>query len=71
MNTLLLATILGLFSAILITTVSMGFGIRTPLVAAIFTGLMVGDVALGFEIGATTTLLSIGFYTYGGATIPD
>lgn len=71
MNTFLLATILALWSAFLITTLSMGFGIRTPLVAGIFTGLMVGDVSLGFEIGATTTLLSIGFYTYGGAAIPD
>ncbi len=71
MNTFLLATILGLFSAFLIVTQGMGFGLRTPLIAGIFTGLCVGDVALGFEIGATTTLMSIGFYTYGGATIPD
>ncbi|MDD2591908.1 MAG: PTS sugar transporter subunit IIC [Erysipelotrichaceae bacterium] len=71
MNVFLLATILAVFAAFLSVTQSMGFGLRTPLIGGIFTGLMVGDVNLGFEIGATTTLMSIGFYTYGGATIPN
>ncbi|MDO4941129.1 MAG: PTS sugar transporter subunit IIC, partial [Erysipelotrichaceae bacterium] len=29
------------------------------------------DVNMGFQIGSTCLLMSIGFYTYGGATIPD
>jgi len=35
------------------------------------TGLIVGDVKLGLTIGATLTLMSLGMWTYGGATIPD
>ena len=37
----------------------------------VIAGLCVGDVALGFQIGAQCLLLSVGYYTYGGATTPD
>lgn len=71
MNTFLLATLLGLWSGIAMVFNLMGLGLRTSLINGIMAGVLVGDVALGFEIGATTTLMGIGFYTYGGATIPD
>ncbi|MDD2592479.1 MAG: PTS sugar transporter subunit IIC [Erysipelotrichaceae bacterium] len=71
MNTFLLATLLGLWSGIAMVFNLMGLGLRTALINGIMAGVLVGDVALGFEIGATTTLMGIGFYTYGGATIPD
>lgn len=41
------------------------------LIVGTITGLIVGDVKLGFTIGATLTLMSLGMWTYGGATIPD
>ncbi|MEA5018689.1 MAG: PTS sugar transporter subunit IIC [Erysipelotrichaceae bacterium] len=71
MNTFLLATLLGLWSGIAMVFNLMGLGLRTALINGIIAGLLVGNVGLGFEIGATTTLMGIGFYTYGGATIPD
>ena len=55
---------------IIFTALSMG-GIYNPLLFGVFTGLLVGDVKLGLEVGATAALLDIGFYTYGGATTPD
>jgi len=42
-----------------------------PLVAGFVTGLIVGNIPLGLTIGASLTLLSLGLWTYGGATIPD
>lgn len=42
-----------------------------PLIVGTVTGLIVGDVQMGFTIGATLTLMSLGMWTYGGATIPD
>ena len=55
---------------IIFTALSMG-GIYNPLIFGVVTGLVVGDVKLGLEVGATAALLDIGFYTYGGATTPD
>lgn len=72
MNTFLLALFLAIFTGLMIifTALSMG-GIYNPLLFGVFTGLLVGDVKLGLEVGATAALLDIGFYTYGGATTPD
>jgi len=41
------------------------------LIVGTVTGILVGDVQMGFTIGATLTLMSLGMWTYGGATIPD
>jgi PTS system mannose-specific IIC component len=72
MSTFLLALFLAIFTGLMIifTALSMG-GIYNPLLFGVFTGLLVGDVKLGLEVGATAALLDIGFYTYGGATTPD
>ncbi len=71
MNIFLLALILGLFNGLSIVFTLSGIGLRNALIFGVVTGALVGDVALGFQVGATTLLMSIGFYTYGGATIPD
>jgi len=44
---------------------------QEALIAGTVTGFIVGDVTLGLSVGATLTLLSLGLWTYGGATIPD
>lgn len=41
------------------------------LISGALTGLIVGDFELGLQIGATLTLMSLGMWTYGGATMPD
>lgn len=71
MNTLLVAILLGLWSGVSMVLNLSGVGVRTALVSGVIAGLVVGDVALGFEVGATCLLMSVGYYTYGGATIPD
>lgn len=42
-----------------------------PIVAGLVTGLVTGNPALGLAIGGTLELMSLGLWTYGGATIPD
>lgn len=51
--------------------ISIQCGIYTPLFAATFTGLLMGDLKTGLIIGATLQLMTLGVATYGGATVPD
>lgn len=41
------------------------------IVSGFVTGIIVGNIPLGLTVGGTLTLLSLGLWTYGGATIPD
>ena len=71
MNTFILALLLGIWNGVGILIGLSGISISTSLTNGVITGLFLGDVNLGFKIGATCLLMSIGFFTYGGATIPD
>ncbi|MBQ0036446.1 MAG: PTS sugar transporter subunit IIC [Firmicutes bacterium] len=71
MSNVLLGIILGLWSGVSMVANLSGLGIRTTLITGVLAGLCAGDVNMGFQIGSTCLLMSIGFYTYGGATIPD
>ncbi|MBE6114796.1 MAG: PTS sugar transporter subunit IIC [Erysipelotrichaceae bacterium] len=71
MNTYLVALLLAIWSGTAMVLDLSGLGVRTALISGTIAGILVGDVALGFTIGATCLLMSVGFYTYGGATIPD
>lgn len=71
MSNVLLGVILGLWSGVSMVLNLSGVGVRTTLITGVLAGLCVGDVNMGFQIGSTCMLMSIGFYTYGGATIPD
>ena len=71
MSNLLLGIILGAWSGISMVLNLSGVGVRTTLITGVIAGLCVGDVNMGFQIGSICMLMSIGFYTYGGATIPD
>lgn len=42
-----------------------------PIVCGLVTGLVTGNVPLGLAVGGTLELMSLGLWTYGGATIPD
>jgi PTS system mannose-specific IIC component len=46
-------------------------GLSRPIFAGLFAGLVMGDVKLGLEVGATLQLMILGIGTYGGASIPD
>ncbi|WP_242003520.1 PTS mannose/fructose/sorbose/N-acetylgalactosamine transporter subunit IIC [Brachyspira aalborgi] len=63
---LCLYTIIGVLDQI-----SIQIGIYSPLFAATFTGLLLGDIKSGLLIGATLQLATLGVATYGGATVPD
>ncbi|MBL1228008.1 PTS sugar transporter subunit IIC [Enterococcus sp. BWB1-3] len=64
--------ILCLYTAVgVLDQISIQIGPYTPLFAAAVTGLMMGDLKTGLEIGATLQLMTLGVATYGGATVPD
>jgi mannose/fructose/N-acetylgalactosamine-specific phosphotransferase system component IID/mannose/fructose/N-acetylgalactosamine-specific phosphotransferase system component IIC len=42
-----------------------------PIVAGLITGIVTGNAPLGLAVGGTLELMSLGLWTYGGATIPD
>jgi len=44
---------------------------QEALISGFVTGVIVGNIPLGLTVGASLTLLSLGLWTYGGATIPD
>lgn len=71
MNNIALAFALAIFTAIMDIDWWSELGIGCPLVFGIVTGIIVGDIQLGFQIGSLCTLMSLGFHSFGGATIPD
>ena len=71
MSNLMLGIVLGLWAGVSMVLSLSGIGIRTALLTGLVSGLCVGNVQAGMEMGATMTLMGIGFYTYGGATVPD
>lgn len=73
MSNVLLALILAVFTGFMIIGPSLSFNgfLYTPLVFGVVTGLIVGDAGAGLAVGANCALFALGFYTYGGATIPD
>lgn len=72
MNTVLLAIVLATFTGLMILFASLAMGgLYTPIIFAVVTGIIVGDIQTGLAVGATCALMALGFYTYGGATTPD
>ena len=71
MSNLMLGIVLGLWAGVSMVLSLSGIGIRTALLTGLVSGLCVGNVQAGMEMGATMTLMGIGFYTYGGANVPD
>ncbi len=66
------ALILAAYSYLsILASLGPGWSFGESLVAGLFTGIVVGDVQTGLQVGATLTLMSLGMGTYGGATIPD
>lgn len=55
----------------IVTYLGPGLWWQEALVAGFVTGVIVGNIPLGLTVGASLTLLSLGLWTYGGATIPD
>ena len=46
-------------------------GFWTPLLTGAMAGIFIGHPEVGLQVGATCSLMSIGFYTYGGAVTPS
>ena len=67
-GTALIIALIGTF------TVWVGYhisGFKSPLLMGVVTGLIIGDPQLGLQVGAACSMMSIGFYTFGGATVPN
>ena len=71
MSNLMLGIILGLWSGVAMVLNLSGLGVRTTVLTGIIAGLCVGDLQTGLSVGSVMLINSLGFYTYGGATIPD
>lgn len=67
----MLAVILGLWSGVSMLLNLSGLGVRTTVITGLIAGACCGNVQMGLQLGATLLIASLGFYTYGGATIPD
>lgn len=66
------ALLLGLWSYLSILAGQCpGWTFMDPVVSGLVTGLLVHNVALGLAVGGTLELMSLGLWTYGGASIPD
>jgi len=64
--------ILCVYTAIgILDQISIQIGPYSPLFAAAFTGLLLGDLQTGLLIGATLQLMTLGVATFGGASVPD
>lgn len=46
-------------------------GLSRPVFAGLFAGIVMGNPALGLEVGATLQLMILGVGTYGGSSMPD
>lgn len=67
-----IALVLALWAYIgVVTWLGPGLWWQESLIAGFVTGIVVGNIPLGLTVGASLTLLSLGLWTYGGATIPD
>ena len=55
----------------IVTTLGPGLWWQEALISGFVTGVIVGNIPFGLTVGASLTLLSLGLWTYGGATIPD
>jgi len=71
MSNLMLGIILGLWSGVAMVLDLSGLGVRTPIITGIIAGLCCGNIEAGLTVGSVMLINSLGFYTYGGATIPD
>jgi PTS system mannose-specific IIC component len=69
--TVMLALFLAIFTGITIVIIDLGFNMWGPLFYGIVAGIITGNVDLGLKVGATCSIMAVGFYTYGGATMPD
>lgn len=68
---ILIPIILGIWAYVSIIGQLTGLWWAEALISGAITGFVVGDFNLGLQIGATLTLMSLGMWTYGGATMPD
>jgi len=68
---MVLAFFLALFTGASIVVIGLAVNMWAPLFYGMIAGVLVGDINLGLQIGAICALLGLGFYTYGGATMPD
>jgi PTS system mannose-specific IIC component len=67
-----IALVLAIWAYIgIVTALGPGLWWQEALISGFVTGVIVGNIPLGLTVGASLTLLSLGLWTYGGATIPD
>jgi PTS system mannose-specific IIC component len=71
MNTVFFAFLLASVTGIAYVVMTLSVMYWAPLLLGFIAGIFVGDINIGLQVGATCALMALGFYTYGGATMPD
>jgi PTS system mannose-specific IIC component len=71
MNTIVLALAMGIFAGLGVIYLTLSTNVAGPLLFGFIAGIIVGDPQVGLQVGATCSLMALGFHTYGGATIPN
>jgi mannose/fructose/N-acetylgalactosamine-specific phosphotransferase system component IID/mannose/fructose/N-acetylgalactosamine-specific phosphotransferase system component IIC len=67
-----ISLLLGIWAYVaIVADLGPGWTLDDPIVSGLFVGAVVGNIPLGLAIGGTLELMSLGLWTYGGATIPD
>ena len=67
-----ISLILAIWSyAAIVAALGPSWELGDPIVSGLFVGAVVGNIPLGLAIGGTLELMSLGLWTYGGATVPD
>ncbi|MDR2159509.1 MAG: PTS sugar transporter subunit IIC [Treponema sp.] len=71
MDTVFFALLLAAATGITYVVMTLSVNYWAPLLLGFIAGIFVGDAGTGLRVGATCALMSIGFYSYGGAIYPD
>ncbi len=71
MSNLVMGIILGLYIGLSTVASLSGIAANNMLWTGVVAGIVAGDPGKGFEVGAQCLMMSLGFATFGGATIPD
>jgi len=71
MNPVLLGLVLGTVAGLTIVFLRIMGSLNNPLIGAVIVGFILGEPMIGLQVGAICALMALGFYTFGGATIPD
>lgn len=71
MSSFILALSIAVALSLLVVGAYVVSGSYTPLMTGLVAGIVLGDPVMGLKVGGACALMSLGFYTFGGAVTPS